>query len=271
MSAKVAAKLIEVARAIKGDVKATGWNDFHKYQYLSESDIVEAVRDAMTDKGLLVLPGIESISDEEVTDRKGNRAAITTVVFAYTILDAESGESIMLKWAGRGDDPADKGLYKAMTGALKYLLRQTFLIADSKSDPEADRSTDERAAERTSKPKCPSCGLPLRSNDEGFYCWRKKGGCGWAGSSPAEGATEAPTDAKGAPADPARVLKDKFKDLAARYPENLSYLTAPGVKADGLRLAFASKYHGSPLTSLKGLTADQYQAIVQRIESEFGS
>ena len=200
MSAKVLTKLLAVSRAIKEDVKATGRNDFHGYSYLSESDIIEAVRDAMNEQGLVVIPQVDSLADEEVQDRKGNRDAITTVFFTYTFLDAESGESITTKWAGRGDDPSDKGIYKAMTGALKYLLRQTFLIADAKSDPEGDRGTDERAQGRTrnEKPRCPKCNLPLRSNDEGYYCWKKKGGCGWAGSLP--GGTE-PGPKDGAPKD----------------------------------------------------------------------
>ena len=48
---------------------------------------------------------------------------------------------------GAGDDGADKGLYKAYTGAVKYFLMKTFLIPTG-DDPEADTKADERAASR---------------------------------------------------------------------------------------------------------------------------
>ena len=51
------------------------------------------------------------------------------------------------EWAGSGDDPADKGLYSAYTGAVKYFLMKAFLIPTG-DDPEADEGTDKRAAEK---------------------------------------------------------------------------------------------------------------------------
>ena len=65
------------------------------------------------------------------------------VVMAYTFSDVDSGEEIVAKVAGQGLDPGDKAPYKAMTGALKYALLQSFLLATG-DDPE-----DERADSRT--------------------------------------------------------------------------------------------------------------------------
>ena len=65
------------------------------------------------------------------------------VVMAYTFADVDSGEEIIAKVAGQGLDPGDKAPYKAMTGALKYALLQSFLLATG-DDPE-----DERADART--------------------------------------------------------------------------------------------------------------------------
>jgi hypothetical protein len=50
-------------------------------------------------------------------------------------------------WAGEGDDPADKGLGKAYTNAIKTFARLQFLIPQG-DDPEADASTDQRSADR---------------------------------------------------------------------------------------------------------------------------
>src|ERR1700738_467768 len=64
---------------------------------------------------------------------------------AYTFMDRDTAEEITVKVAGEGRDPGDKGPYKAMTGALKYALLQSFLLATG-DDPE-----DERADARSTK------------------------------------------------------------------------------------------------------------------------
>ena len=61
------------------------------------------------------------------------------VVMAYTFADVDSGEEIIAKVAGQGLDPGDKAPYKAMTGALKYALLQSFLLATG-DDPEDERA-----------------------------------------------------------------------------------------------------------------------------------
>jgi hypothetical protein len=60
------------------------------------------------------------------------------VVMAYTFSDVDSGEELVAKVAGQGLDTGDKAPYKAMTGALKYALLQSFLLATG-DDPEDER------------------------------------------------------------------------------------------------------------------------------------
>jgi ERF superfamily len=68
------------------------------------------------------------------------------VIMAYTFCDVDSGEEVVATAAGQGLDAGDKAPYKAMTGALKYALLQTFLLATG-DDPE-----DERVDARFNKP-----------------------------------------------------------------------------------------------------------------------
>jgi hypothetical protein len=60
------------------------------------------------------------------------------VIMAYTFADVDSSEEVVAKVAGQGLDPGDKAPYKAMTGALKYALLQSFLLATG-DDPEDER------------------------------------------------------------------------------------------------------------------------------------
>ena len=63
---------------------------------------------------------------------------------AYTFTDENSPEEITARVAGEGLDVGDKSSYKAMTGALKYALLQSFLLATG-DDPEDERG-DARSA-----------------------------------------------------------------------------------------------------------------------------
>jgi len=60
------------------------------------------------------------------------------VIMAYTFTDENSPEEITARVAGEGLDVGDKSSYKAMTGALKYALLQSFLLATG-DDPEDER------------------------------------------------------------------------------------------------------------------------------------
>ncbi len=139
---KIAQVMAEIGR-----VEKKGYNDFHKYKYVTEADLVEAVRAKLADRNVALIPGVVSVDGREYTTDRGKNSVVTTVVMSFTFVDGDTGAMFRSEWAGQGDDPADKGLYKAYTGALKYFLMKTFLIPTG-DDPEADKSTDERSSSR---------------------------------------------------------------------------------------------------------------------------
>jgi hypothetical protein len=130
-------KLAEVRRRI-GYIQKRGHNERANYRYVTAADIAGAVGDILALLGVVVVPSLESISYEpvKVGDAQVERSA--RVVMTYTFADVESDESITVKVPGEGLDVGDKASYKAMTGALKYALLQSFLLA-SGDDPEDDR------------------------------------------------------------------------------------------------------------------------------------
>jgi hypothetical protein len=66
-------------------------------------------------------------------------------------VDARSGEELTVRVAGEGADQGDKAPYKAMTGALKYALLQSFLLATG-DDPEDERA-DARGGPSSPEPR----------------------------------------------------------------------------------------------------------------------
>jgi hypothetical protein len=99
------------------------------------------VGDILAELGVIVIPKLDSIAHE----RGEGAGQLTRVVMSYSFMDAESAEQITVRVAGEGLDPGDKGPYKAMTGALKYALMQSLLLA-SGDDPEDERRDGSAAA-----------------------------------------------------------------------------------------------------------------------------
>jgi hypothetical protein len=142
----LASKLAKILGAV-GWIPKLGWNDFHKYHYTREQDIVEAVRHLLSEAGVFVFTSIESIERRE----RGKDAIITTVKVKHTFVDGDSGETFPVFSAGDGEDKGDKGIYKAFTGAMKYFLLKSFLMPTG-DDPERDANGNGGHGQNPRKP-----------------------------------------------------------------------------------------------------------------------
>ena len=111
-------KLAEVQASIHG-IEKTGYNDFQRYSYAEEAAIVEACRQELAERHIMIIPSIDAVQ------RDGD---LTTIQTSYRIIDGETGQEIVTHWAGTGSDKQDKGLPKAATTSQKYLLLKLFLI-----------------------------------------------------------------------------------------------------------------------------------------------
>jgi len=137
-------KLAEVRRRI-GYIQKRGHNERFNYSYVTAADIAGSVGDILAELGVVIIPSLENITYESTAGR-GETTRLARVVMAYTFADVDSGEEVVAKVAGQGLDVGDKAPYKAMTGALKYALLQSFLLATG-DDPE-----DERVDSRLTSP-----------------------------------------------------------------------------------------------------------------------
>ena len=127
-------KFAEVRRRL-GYIQKRGHNERHNYSYVMAADLAGSVGDILAELGVVVIPQLQSISTE--TPRSSNER-IARIVMNYRFVDARSGEELTVRVAGEGADTGDKAPYKAMTGALKYALLQSFLLT-SGDDPEDER------------------------------------------------------------------------------------------------------------------------------------
>jgi len=133
-------KFAEVRRRL-GYVQKRGHNERHNYSYVTAADLAGSVGDILAELGVVVIPQLQSISTE--TPRSSSDR-IARVVMNYRFVDARSGEELTVRVPGEGADPGDKAPYKAMTGALKYALLQSFLLSTG-DDPEDERANSRAA------------------------------------------------------------------------------------------------------------------------------
>lgn len=125
-------------------VQKSGENDFHGYRYVTEADVLERLRPSMVKHGLILIPSVQQVS---AIDSYGN----TTVSVHYTLAHVSGAvwpQPIVA--AGCGGDRnksgvGDKGLYKALTGANKYMLFKLFQI-ETGDDPEESQGDKDREA-----------------------------------------------------------------------------------------------------------------------------
>ena len=121
-------KKLSVISMEMGKLPKTGYNSFHKYKYVTESDAMDRFRGLCYSHGVIVIPSASSPSVS---------GDLTSVDVTYTIIDVATGQSLTCMVPGQGQDKGDKGIYKALTGSFKYFILKTFLVP-SGDDPERD-------------------------------------------------------------------------------------------------------------------------------------
>lgn len=109
------------------------------YNYVKASDVAKEIRHKLFERNIIITIDEKEISTQgSVKTYSGGELALICVKADFTFRDGDSGETLTQSAYGVGMDGGDKAIYKAKTGALKYVLRGIALIPDEKDDPEHD-------------------------------------------------------------------------------------------------------------------------------------
>lgn len=113
------------------------------YSFAGERALIEALRPSMVSHGIYChVAGVQDVRHAEIPTRNGGVMQRVTIVATVRFTHADSGTSIDCMATGEGMDSGDKASNKAMTGAFKYALRQTFCI-ETGDDPDDSRPENE--------------------------------------------------------------------------------------------------------------------------------
>lgn len=129
-------KLVEVMMAVDA-VGKKGQNQAQNYSYQRAVDVFNAVRPEFIKRGMLFLTEVTS-SKTTLIERQGKTPnVLVEIECAFTVTDGS--EVVRFKGAGAGIDASgDKSVYKAITGSMKYGIRQLLMLPDE-NDPEVTR------------------------------------------------------------------------------------------------------------------------------------
>lgn len=118
------------------------------YSYAGEAALIAALRPQMVECGIYMsVIEIKDIAQIQYTTAKGAQMFKTQLTVVVRFTHAPSMTFIDVMATGEGGDNGDKGFNKALTGAYKYALRETFMI-ETGDDPDQFSSKDMEAGEQ---------------------------------------------------------------------------------------------------------------------------
>lgn len=123
----------------KGVLKKGATNTYDKYSYFSEAQYKELFTELFSEHNLELKFTELDYTTFEGSEKQANGRMPK---LKFTLFDIDTGFSEDTVITGEGIDKGDKAGYKAYTGALKYYLANTFMVATG-DDPEKD-SPDNR-------------------------------------------------------------------------------------------------------------------------------
>ena len=140
LNAKLQAKKNALRKDLKskGILKKGGSNDYDHYTYFSEAQYKELFTELFSKNNLEL-----KFSELEYNtfEGSGKQCNGRMTRLEFTLIDVETGFFETTVITGEGMDKGDKAGYKAYTGAVKYYLADTFLVATG-DDPEKESPTE---------------------------------------------------------------------------------------------------------------------------------
>lgn len=145
-------------------------NSFHNYAYASEYAIKVKCHALLVKHKVVFSLGAESSVETEYKNSKGESNFHSTNMFRYRFTDVETGQWFSDTFPGLGEDKNDKAIWKAVTGAIKYIMTSTFLIPTG-DDPDNDEPKQQQEPKYESvetKPEhvtsiaCEKCGSAMK-------------------------------------------------------------------------------------------------------------
>lgn len=147
LNAKLQKKKNALRKALKekGILKKGATNTYDRYSYFSEAQYKELFTQLFAEYGLEMKFTEIAYDTFEGSEKQAN-GRMPKLEFSLMDVDTGFWETTII--TGEGIDKGDKAGYKAYTGALKYFLANTFMVATG-DDPEKDSPSEKMNNKKT--------------------------------------------------------------------------------------------------------------------------
>lgn len=143
-------KIANIQQDIHTVIKS-GYNEHFKYKFAKERDVIAEVRPLLGREGIAITHTL--LKEEEIehgVTSTGSKKYLTKLTLKFRLTNVKDiADFIEVDSIGSGQDGEDKGVPKAYTMALKYMLSKMFLI-ETGDDAEQDKGKgDKKGADAT--------------------------------------------------------------------------------------------------------------------------
>lgn len=153
MDCTIYKKIVDVRKEIKEWMKKSWKNDIQSYSYFSDDQISEKFRNLFDKHEICFVYSSEITGCREISSTsKWTRQFVTDVLVNYKFVDIDNWSMIEWTACGSWNDTGDKWVYKAITGAVKYIFMKTFQISTG-DDPEKDEVKEWKPKEKETEKK----------------------------------------------------------------------------------------------------------------------
>lgn len=136
----LAAKLCDIMAECK-NIPKNGKNSFQGYKYVMAADAAEYIREFMVKHRVIAIPSLESVDQTTFKTQKGADNFLVRVHMKYTFINADDCQDrLEVSMGGTGSDTSDKAIFKAITGAQKYFLMNSFCLGGDDDPEKEDKS-----------------------------------------------------------------------------------------------------------------------------------
>jgi hypothetical protein len=139
-SAALFAKMARIMGKVKR-LKKTGHNNFFNYDFATDSDIADTIRELLAEENIAVFAQLITVDQVTYMSDKNKTTWRTRGNFMFTLACGDTGATFSCSWIGEADDTGDKGINKAATAAEKYWLLKTFVMSTGDERDDADNDS----------------------------------------------------------------------------------------------------------------------------------
>lgn len=144
--------MLALGPVIRTKNASQGWD------YLSDTEIVAAVRNPMAAAGLWLAPHAwRLVEKEEYASKSGAQMTHYLLDVVYR-LEHVSGQHRYIPMPCEASDSGDKAIAKCLTTGYKYALREIFALSSGGKDPDADDPAKAERGAKTHPPSKPASG-----------------------------------------------------------------------------------------------------------------